>query len=153
MERQQPGRLTGASMAFYVAMAPPGAFGDTVYPESGRQTTNAIATGLSGRGHTARVGDAPEEAEQALDSARSAKADYLVYPVVEHWEERATEWSGIPDRIRVAIRVYESESGRLVDASTVTGTSRWGTLGGDHPQDLLEPGLEPYFNDLFTGGL
>lgn len=151
LDRPQPGQAIPSSARVYVALPEPGRFGATLYPESGRQTGEAIVRAFAPHVRSTQLGDRVEDAESARASARESECEYLVYPVIEHWEERATEWSGKPDRIAVFIRLYEVSSGRLTDASRVTGKSRWFTFGGDHPQELLEPGLEPYVEALFGG--
>jgi hypothetical protein len=39
-------------------------------------------------------------------NAASVNFDYFVIPEILHWEDRATEWSGIPDKIEVKISIY-----------------------------------------------
>jgi len=56
---------------------------------------------------------------------------------IERWEDRATEWSGKPDRIILDFRILDVGTAQVVDAALVSGTSRWATFGGDHPEDLL----------------
>ena len=65
-------------------------------------------------------------------------------PIIVLWEDRATEWSGKRDRIIVKITVLDVSSGKLVDATTIQGTSKWATFGGDYPQDLLPVPMRDY---------
>ena len=52
----------------------------------------------------------------------------MVLSKIDYWEERATEWSGKPDRIRVKVGVYDVATGQPIDAVEIVGTNRWGTL-------------------------
>jgi hypothetical protein len=138
-----------ASASVYVSLPQPGRFGPHEYPESGRQTGEAIVRAFAP--HVARVtlGSEVESAEDARSTALEQGATLLVVPSILHWEERATEWSGLPDRIQVLLQIYEVESGTLLDAAEVSGKSRWGTFGGDHPQELLPVAVGDYVNTLF----
>jgi uncharacterized protein DUF4823 len=63
-----------------------------------------------------------------------------------HWEDRATEWSGKADRVKVSLPLYRS--GSLVGSALVTANSSWWTFGGDHPEDLLDTPFESYASSL-----
>jgi hypothetical protein len=110
------------------------------YVGSGAWTLSAIESALSNAGATVKTGSQTESVDAALVSARAAGADILVYPEITNWEDRATEWSGLPDRINLHMRIFDAEKGALLDSQNIDAKSRWATLGGDHPQDLL-PGL------------
>ena len=79
------------------------------------------------------VGEIPE----AVAAAAAAGADFVVYPRIVHWSDRATEWSGVPDRITLNLRIYEVATGTLLNRQEIRASSRWATFGGDHPQELL----------------
>jgi hypothetical protein len=65
------------------------------------------------------------------------------------WEDRATEWSGIPDKITIKYSVYEVETGKPLASSITAASSKWGTLGGDHPQELLPVPTQQFVDKLF----
>jgi hypothetical protein len=71
---------------------------------------------------------------------------YLIEPKILHWEDRATEWSGKADRVKVSLPLYRS--GSLVGSALVTANSSWWTFGGDHPEDLLDASFESYSASL-----
>jgi hypothetical protein len=66
-----------------------------------------------------------------------------------HWEDRATEWSGIPDKVEIRIDVIESARGDTIDSAIVKRKSGLATFGGDHPQDLLPKPVEDYVASLY----
>ena len=145
---QQGARLARAA-SVYVNVPASASFGDRQYVESGRQTAAAVADAF--RRHLARVAVAPraQEHEAALVAARADGFDYLAEAVIDHWEDRATEWSGMPDVIVVRVALYRVSDGELLDAARLSGRSRWATFGGDHPQDLLEEPIMGYVDGLF----
>jgi hypothetical protein len=74
---------------------------------------------------------------------------YYVEPQILHWEDRATEWSALPDKIEIKISVYDASLGTELASSVLTGRSKWATLGGDHPQDLLPEPVRGYVDALY----
>lgn len=118
------------------------------YQGSGRMLSNQIEVALSPR--VMRVGTTTQkDLPAALAQARSEGFDYVIEPKILHWEDRATEWSGRPDRITIKIVVWETATGRSVSTSQERASSRWATLGGDHPQDLLPKLLESWSSRVF----
>jgi len=148
---KSPPKLTRGETV-YVALSEPGGVEsiNKIYPDSGLQTSAEIENTLTKYNSIVVRGKQPEAYEAALTSARKVSARYLVLPEVQHWEDRATEWSGKPDRIIVKIWVIDVTSGDLLDVIDIKGKSKWATFGGDHPQDLLEKPIGDYFSSLFT---
>ena len=134
----------------YIAISDPGGVEGKIYPESGRMTSAAIKDALTRYLAVVKTGRQPEDYDAALVSARQVDARYLILPKVQHWEDRATEWSGKPDKILVKIRIINVASGDPIDSIDISGTSKWFTFGGDHPQDLLEKPIGDYFTALFA---
>lgn len=138
--------------AVYVARPEAGTYGHRTYERSPEYTVRAIADAFREHASTVAVGAIPEAYEGALESARSLEARYAVVPEIEHWEDRATEWSGKSDRLRVDIHVYDVATGEPVDSVEIEGRSRWLTFGGDHPQDLLDEPVADYVDGLYGAG-
>jgi Domain of unknown function (DUF4823) len=80
---------------------------------------------------------------------RKSEFKYLVYPTILHWEDRATVWSALPDRVEVKIDLIETATGKLLDSVVIRGKSGLATLGGDHPQDLLPKPVDEFVSTLF----
>ena len=119
-----------------------GAFEQIKYPGSGRQVARVVATAFAGQG--VRV-----DLIESNQTARLEEADYLVTPRIAHWEDRATEWSGRSDRIEIELRTQRARDGMMLNLGSVEGKSRWGTLGGDSPEDMLEKPINEYVHWLF----
>lgn len=84
-----------------------------------------------------------------MQSSKATNFEYYVIPEILHWEDRATEWSGIPDKIQVKISIYEGKTWKEVASTIISGKSKWATFGGDHPQDLLPEPLNKYVESLY----
>ncbi|MGM0517235.1 MAG: DUF4823 domain-containing protein [Pseudomonadota bacterium] len=136
----------GASVA--VARPADGHYGDTRYEGSGRAAAASVRAAFAA--HSDRV-----EAFAICQSADCLRGhtgndfDYYAVPRILHWEERATEWSGRPDRIRVKLSVYAADRREPVASSIIIGESNLLTLGGDHPQDLLLEPITAYVDSLY----
>lgn len=76
-------------------------------------------------------------------------ADYYVVPEILHWEDRATEWSGIPDKVEIKISVFDKRQTELA-STLISGKSKWVSPGGDHLQDLLAEPLNRCIESLYS---
>jgi len=135
----------------YVSVPIDGSYGTKKYIGSGRMVAEIIrnATIKHTDPDSVVIGTTPATRADALRYARENGFDYLFYPLILHWEDRATEWSGIPDKIELRIDVIETMNDSIIDAAIVTGTSGLATLGGDHPQDLVPDPVNQFVNGLF----
>ena len=107
------------------------------YPGSGGWVASALSGALRYQGVWVSIEPAPAELGKLLALAREQTADVLVVPEIRSWSDRLTEWSGIPDRITIRSQILAVADGRMLDDREVKASSRWLTLGGDHPQELL----------------
>ena len=144
-----PNARLDSNGAVYVALPADGAFGSKIYAGSGRAV--AIATTAAVAKHTNRVETATrlESAEEMFVTAKSMGARYVVQPQILHWEDRNTEWSGRPDRITIKILAWDVDSRRDIASTIASASSKWGTFGGDHPEDLLPQTIENFVNVLY----
>ena len=86
---------------------------------------------------------------QCLNDIDSQEYGYFVEPRILHWEDRNTEWSGKPDRIEIQVTIFDTASKSELAKTSFTGKSKWGTLGGDHPQDLLTEPTSNYVEKMY----
>jgi hypothetical protein len=125
-----------------------GFYGDEEYSASGRMTALAIRGAFAKFSNAATV--VPDCKNIAcLRSVQSTSSDYYVIPEILHWEERATEWSGIPDQIEVKVSIYDGQNQEELTSTVISGQSKWATWGGDHPQDLLPEPINKYVESLY----
>jgi len=125
-----------------------GRYGHIKYHNSGRMTANAIRAAFSKNASRVDLVNKCNE-ENCLTSIDIEKYGYYVNPKILHWEERATEWSGKPDRIEIQIIIYDAITQQELANSSYTGKSKWVTFGGDHPQDLLREPTNEYIKKLY----
>jgi hypothetical protein len=132
----------------YVALSENGSYGDNVYAGSGASVSSIIRSALLRHLNQVYSASSYESFNDAILSAQKKKADYLFFPSILHWEDRATEWSAIPDKVEIKITVISTKSEQIVSSVTIDGKSGLATLGGDHPQDLLPQPITDYVNSL-----
>lgn len=141
-------RLSPADTVF-IAVPEDGVYGDDTYRDSGHNTAQIIYSAFAKHTHSAKVGRTIQSFEEALSSTRQNAQRYLVYPTILHWEDRATEWSSIPDKVEVKIEIVNSTSGETIASGIIKGKSGLATFGGDHPQDLLPEPAEEFVSSMY----
>lgn len=119
-----------------VATPEDGWFENTQHPNSGNMTAHAVEVSFEEHAPSANQIKS-HDGNKLLSSIDSTKYGYLALPKIKHWEERATEWSGIPDRIKIQLEIYDCKTKSKLAEHVFSGKSKWFTFGGDHPQDLL----------------
>ena len=105
-----PDEQLRSGVSAYVTLAADGSYGDIEYPASGRSLTNETAAALAVYLTQVKTAKSIETREEALASARSIGAAYVFQPTILHWEDRATEWSGRPDRVSVKVTVWDADT-------------------------------------------
>ena len=137
------------SRTVYVSVPKDGRYGQTGYSGSGQNTTQIVLMAFSQYAKRVEAGHDYQTLDEALDAARKLGATYLVVPTILEWEDRATEWSGIPDKASIKISVIDTASGTSIDSVVIKGKSSLATFGGDRPQDLLPKPVGEYVKSLF----
>jgi hypothetical protein len=143
-----PSTALGSTKTAYVAIPEDGRYADQVYAGSGNQTALAILAAVSQHGHGI-LGKTHQPHDADLKDAKVDGASYLFEPLILHWEDRATEWSGKPDRITLRIEVYDTATDKILSDSVLEAHSSWYTFGGDHPQDLLPKTVGPFVDRVY----
>jgi hypothetical protein len=135
----------------YISIPHDGKYGQINYQGSGVNVSQIILTAFSKYSNTADTGHEYQSFEDALAYAKESGYGYLVFPTILEWEDRTTEWSGIPDAASIKIAIINTETGKTIDSAMIKGKSGLATFGGDHPQDLLPEPVEEYVGSLFGG--
>lgn len=141
-------RITQSDRVFVTTPAD-GEYGNHIYSGSGRNTSNIIASAVSTKSRLVRTGGVADNYEDAVAQAQRNEQDILIFPTILHWEDRATEWSMIPDKVEVKVDVIDVRSGDVISSGIIKGSSGIATLGGDHPQDLLPEPTAEFVSSLF----
>jgi len=134
----------------FISVPRDGFYGPQRYPNSGEMTAQAIKEAFARYTHTIEV-SSECQGEGCLDGISSENYTYYVCPDILHWEERATEWSCLPDQIRVKIVIYAVDDRSVISSVILQGKSKTVSLGGDHPQDLLPEPISQYLSTLYGG--
>lgn len=139
----------GPSDSVYVAQSENGQYGAKQYPGSGAMVSQIIHASLADKMEKITVSSKHSDYPDALAFAAREKYDFLIYPTILHWEDRATEWSAKPDKIQVKISVTRVLDKKVIRSGVIEGKSGLATFGGDKPQDLLPEPIDEYFHALF----
>lgn len=134
--------------AVYVALSQDGQYGSHYYAGSGKMVSETIKGELFTTLNNVVIAKEPEDYNTALDFASSRKFDYLVYPTILHWEDRATEWSAKADKVKVKMVVVDVKSGSVAKSGIIEGKSGLATFGGDKPQDLLPEPTKEFLSSM-----
>jgi hypothetical protein len=145
---KQPAAKLERGKGVFISTPNNGWYGKIEYKHSGQMTADAVKAAFSRFSDDVFI-SAECLSRECLKMIPTDKYLYYVEPEILHWEDRATEWSGMRDRIDVKISIYNSTSGSEITSSIITGTSKWATFGGDHPQDLLPEPLNDYVQSLY----
>lgn len=130
-----------------VATPKNGFYDNREYRSSGRETAAVVQSAFSRFASNVVVN--AKCSEIGCLKSETSNYDYLVIPEILHWEDRNTEWSGKPDRVEVKLTVWDNLSGKELSSVIISGKSKWATLGGDHPQDLLPEPIGQYVQTLY----
>jgi len=133
----------------YVSVPKDGVYGHINYGGSGKSVSRVIAMAFSKYNGIVESGAITQNYKEAMSYSKDNGYDYLVFPTILEWEDRATEWSGIPDKVSVKIAVINVKNENRLSSAIIKGKSGWATFGGDHPQDLLPEPIETYVDSLF----
>jgi hypothetical protein len=145
----EPPPLLRGTSRIYVAMPYDASFKKQVALNSGKHTAEALYVALQRYTRGVFMGRFPESAADATESARQHGSEYLIYPHIIKWEDRATEYSGVRDRLELKIDLINVADGKLAFSRDIAATGKWLTEGGDKPDDLLQQPIEEYVNALF----
>jgi hypothetical protein len=122
-----------------VAVPADGQYGRKVYAGSGRTVAQKTAAAFSRYSPRVEVATATAtNREESLAAARRAGAGYLVVPDILHWEQRATEWSGIPSRVSLSMTVIDVATGTDVRSGLLESRSAVMTLIRPNPDVLAQ---------------
>jgi len=144
---QSPETKMDASKGVLISIPEDGWYQNTQYHNSGRMTANAVRAAFSKNAYIVDISD--ECNEDCLDNINVDEYGYYVKPLILHWEERATEWSGKQDRIEIQIIIFDVATKEELSNFSYSGKSKWMSFGGDHPQDLLQTPTNKAVNNLY----
>jgi hypothetical protein len=128
-----------------IAVPQDATYGSERYPGSGNTVAAAVRSAFA---RYASKTDLAQNCDRMECMATASGYDYYVVPEILHWEDRATEWSGKRDKVELKVTVFDAQQS-VVASQIIQGKSKWVTLGGDRPQDLLPEPLTAYVQSLY----
>ena len=96
------------------------------------------AAAFSCHARRVEVGGSPTSSRNELWQPRPGRRGYLVTPNITHWEQRATEWSGIPSRVSISLTVIDAETGVEVRSALLESRSAVVTFIRPNPDNLAQ---------------
>lgn len=136
-------------MPVFLCVPADGKYGNITYPGTGPIVASLLKTAIEPKVSSVTVGASGENCQRTLQSAKKTNARYLFCPVIKHWEDRDTPWTGIPDNVVIEMLLYDVKSEKLLSAMTVSATSTWGILTNYPPEALLPQAFAEYVAKLF----
>ena len=133
----------------YVAVPEDHTSSGHLYSGSGREVSSEIEFLLFKHFNNVIVAKKVEEFDKALVVAGEKGCGYMIYPHLISWEDYATEWNAIPDRLKLKISVVDVKSGKVLDKILIEGKGKIMTFGGDHPMDIAKEPLKQWIDSLF----
>lgn len=133
----------------YIALPADGQYGTAPAAGSGQLVAQVLAGEFSK--YARSVQTAPNIAAQADDfgAARRSGCQYLVVPVITHWEQRATAWSGIPSKMALRVTIYDVASGKQLVSDGIQGHSASMTMFSTSPEKLLQAPVAKFVGQLY----
>ncbi len=133
----------------YLTVPADGAYGPKTYPGSGQTVTQVVAAAFSRSASQVHIAEKQLTKEEAVAAAKQLNAGYVVILVITHWEQRATEWSGIPSRMAIRMSIFDTATGNQVFSTGIEGRSRIVSWITTSPESLLKDPVANYVNGLY----
>ena len=146
---QYQGAVLQSEQKIFVALPKDGAFGHIDYINSGRDVQQSFYDNFLRYTDQVILAKVELSIDEAKSQALKQNADILVYPVISHWEDRNTPWSGLRDKVRINITVYSVKDGRTLDKTTMYATNNWLAFVNANPQNRLKTIIDPYVKALY----
>jgi len=137
------------SKSIYISIPKDGRYGNSNYQGSGTNTSQIILMAFSKYSNLVETGHQYQSFRSSLAYAKKNSYKYLIFPTILEWEDRSTEWSGIPDKASIKLVIVDVASSKVMDSIIIKGKSGLATFGGDHPQDLLLKPIKEYTRTIF----
>jgi hypothetical protein len=110
------------SRPIVIATPVDGYYMDQQYPNSGKMTATAVKSSFA-MFATSTVVVPNCNTLECLKNSQPNDSSYYVIPEILHWEERATEWSGLPDKIEIKLSVNDGQNLKSIASTVISGKS------------------------------
>ncbi len=133
----------------YITIPANGQYEATTYPGSGQTVAQILADAFSKFAPKVILENRTTSGESAFTAAKSVDAQYVVIPMITHWEQRATEWSGIPSKVAIRVTIFDANSQKELTAVSIDGRSSIMTLSSTNPESMLKDPVSKYVSSLY----
>jgi hypothetical protein len=145
----EPPPILKSNSRIYVAIPFDASFKNEVIQGSGKQTAQAFQAAFMRYTRSVYTSKFPESVNEALEIARNGQMEYVLYPTIIQWEDRATEFTGRRDRLKIKAELIDLSTSKIVFSREIEAVGKWMTDGGETPKDLLEPPAQQFANSVF----
>ena len=121
----------------FIAMPRDGGYGNDIVSGSGRTTLSKLQYVLEDYARKIYTGTMYEQLEDCKNTAIEKNAKYLFFPTIVNWEDRATAWSGLPDRVEIKMVIYDLEKDQIVYSTLLRSKGTSVTMKSTDPSELL----------------
>jgi hypothetical protein len=146
---ETPPPILKSNSRIYVAIPFDATFKKEVMQGSGKETAQAFQAAFMRYTRAVYTSKYPESVGEALEIARKGDMQYVLYPTIVRWEDRATEFSGRRDRLTVKADLIDLSTSTVVFSREIEATGKWMTDGGETPKDLLDQPAQQFANAVF----
>lgn len=138
------------SKGVFVSVTADGRLGGKTYGGTGQLVAQKTAASFSRYARRVETGGSPTSSRvELLAATHKAGAGYLVVPTISHWEQRATEWSGIPSRVSIGLAIIDAETGLEVRSSLLESRSAIMTFVRPSTDQLAQHLLDENISELY----
>jgi hypothetical protein len=132
---------------FCIMLASDGTYGEKTYSGSGRTVSNRILYSVRQKRPLTQLVETSDE-DQAIQQCLSKGSNYLLSPLILHWEDRATQWSGMRDRIKIELRIIKVAPKIFVRSAFFEARNNWVTFVNADPSELMDESFDQVIADL-----
>jgi len=121
----------------FLALPKDGGYRNDIVTGSGKTTLSKLQYVLEDYALKIFVGSTYELIEACKTTAKEKGAKYLFFPTIANWEDRATAWSGLPDKVEIKMVIYDLENDQIIYSVQLNSQSKRLTMGTTDPSELL----------------
>ncbi|MDH5755498.1 MAG: DUF4823 domain-containing protein [Nitrospinota bacterium] len=133
--------------AMVVQPADGGSLGKT-YRGSGAKVAFEFARAMKPLVADVKISPNSSDNQSLFEDARKQNVRYLLIPQIMHWEDRATQWSGIPDRMEIQVELIDLVTGDTLDTSSISSNSSDVEFTDAPVGEMVRSAADRYFQSL-----
>ena len=145
---QTPGESVVTKADTVVIMLPnDGTYRGTVYAGSGKVVATKIKRATFGKVQTSEIVETTNP-KDALAYCKDKSIRFLIQPSILHWEDRATNWSGMRDFIKIEVLLVNTRDTSTLNSIMYNASSSWWTFVNTPPEDMLDESFDKAIHRL-----